>query len=727
MRTKLRFSAKRLTAVIATLAIAAGSIIVAQPASAVTLQTTDPTANGYVSLHQYISPTEIANVFKVTQSAKARIDQPGTFIAFILDRSGSMAAVDILDAKNSNILSSAYIDRRAAVKRAIEAALEQFFVANAAGNVDIHKVFVNITSEDVSAAAVTAGAWGSGGVTFDATGKMTENAANLASSGHVGGFVPLVDPLKANVAVPSYPTDLNPVITTALSNYTTLGTSWSFMDDSFEYTYECLRDALLESGGASGLAHNWVPGTVPDTRLQSINAEDASKFILVMGDGDPHGDLATGQNYLFAAKTPATYDADGKLVPLAAQAYGQNYGLDAVVWSSVFGNDGGHNKNWAADALQLNGQWLNNWSWSSTPSAYRVPYWYAVSTAGGQTSNYRVVEPFMILSAYTPNNILTASGYSSSLNTGSYWGLLSGVSPTYTKGTYASTSTAYWTEADYFVNIYNDMVLDHGSSPLSSAYNYYWVSHTGGDFTNIKMTDSAGVGSMTNTERKDLGSNDAEVVFKSFALASMNSISNSVNTNLNTDKFELYHFPGKPLLDLSSDDSQTNQTATAIGTTGVNWNIGTMRDGCTYTLIFYIKMDENASADNYFSFGDATFSSGGSSLSFPPVYVSGSGATSSGDQGSSSSSDGSAMSHDTTNNTSAESGSGLIPIVGSVNATAYTPSVTPSGIQAENLEEKAEAIPVTRTNNAAIIWLACIALGAATIGVIAMRKKKEDQ
>lgn len=708
------FSVKRLITLIVILAVFFGDFVVVPSSASAMLQTTDASANGYVSLHQYISLTEIPNVFRVTQSAKARIDQPGTFIAFILDRSGSMNAKDILDVQASSPTTSVYIDRRVAVNRAIESTLNEFFVQNAAGQVDIHKIFVSIVSEDVSADAAHAvpAVWGSAG--FAQTGKLTENAATSSSSGHIGSFVPLVDPLKASVAVPSYPTDLNPVLATALNNYATLPANMSFMDDAFKYTYQSLRDALLVAGGGTGIDHVWMNGIIPDNRLMAVNAQTASKYILVMGDGDPNGDLAIGQNYLFAAKTPAAYDSAGKLNSLATSAYGQSYGLGAVVWSSVFGADAGHNTIWRSDALQSNGQWLNDWSWRS--GGLRSTYWYYSS----QNSNYRIVEPFMILSAYTPKNVLSTTAFPSSLGSFASWGALPTINPTYTKGTYPISNTAYWTEADCFVNIYDLMVSDMNASSLPSDYDYYWVMHTGGDFSNIKMADTSSAGSLTNLERQSLGSNDAEKVFKNFALASIKSNNTRVSTILNTEMFQLYHFPGTPLLETTSDDTMSNQSATSTGTSSFQWDIGTMRDGYTYTLIFYIMIDENASIDKFYSYGTAIFSSDGNQIDFPTVFVSVSGETQ--DYGGNTNTNRSASeSHDT--NIDSSFGD-LIPIVESTNAAPYTPSVTPRAIQSEGLEEKTKDVPVTSTKTNVMLFL-FLGLGLCLISLAALRNKKK--
>lgn len=227
-----------------------------------------------------------------------------------------------------------------------------------------------------------------------------------------------------------------------------------------------------------------------------------------------------------------------------------------------------------------------------------------------------------------------------------------------------------------------------------------------------------------------------------------------VNIKLNQN-FELYKFPGEPLL--KTGGNVANQTATRTGNS-IDWYFG--GDGVPVmneaTLTFFIKIDPTGlSSDAFYAPFSSTFSAYGpfpeegktkpkygwnshqASLAFSSIYVSPSGETQGGSGTGSDSTSGSAMDKSGTNSTSFTSSyggsdqqpQGLIPISGSGSGTVYTPSVTPvqNVIENESLQEKTDSVevPVTGEKSVGVQVLLLIGIVASALMIIPKVKTKK--
>lgn len=554
---------------------------VALPAAAVQLQTTDPAADGYVSLHQYISPTSDPTVFKVTHTVLTNIKKPAVFISFVLDSSGSMGTSDIVDADGGG---SSTVTRYEAVRRSMTSAVDTLLKAGA--NVDLQNTFINIIEESGSYSLTEQ-------ISSGSIGSVT--ASGL---GNLSGYIPL---LKTDGTE-------NPDVRNAIAKFQQTGNS--NMQQGFTRAYDDLKNALLKSSGAAGApAWSSASGSYTD-RMKDINIEDASRYIMVLGDGDAYGTADTSFDKISAAKYPTVYDASGKMA--SGSYFGETYALGATVWSTVYGRHGGHRSDWTGcfTNAATSYQWLNSYATWQGPNPTLVDggkYWEFQNPYS--TGNFRVVEPFMVAVSYA-----ITSGY----GTGAH----SSISP---------TSPLTWTSTgvSVFGNAIDRMITDNGGGALTQttakqdkATHFFWVQHIGSSPLPTGTTQIPSGDGLMNDERLALGSESGTEVFKKFVEAATDT-GTAIATGTLQSGFTVTKVPGYPLYTLSASDGSDPGTATVSGTS-ISWK-PTLTPDIEYSLVYYVKADSTVNLNSFLNVVDMSISftqgTNTSTARFPSIYV----------------------------------------------------------------------------------------------------------
>lgn len=305
----------------------------------------------YVSIHQYVTPTDDESIYKITYDISVKLNPGATLVTFVLDNSESMDFVNVgngnRDVKYDATINGTsvgltgdiwdgatgtFITRRQAVVKSVEAAINVLKQKNKGKEF----IFVNIVGTgDITQHPATTG-----------TMEFSKNAAvaNATGMGHFEGFIPLFDVDGTTV---------NPDVQKAIDDYLAfelnagdvfLGERMSVISGATDIVYDSMRDILLKINDNS--VAPWVGGSV-DRLDAELVVKRTARYVMMLSDGDTGYKTLEGLDDLAALKYPSQYDEDGNILDsvdsgLGASIYGKDYPLGATVWSTVFGSDGMH-------------------------------------------------------------------------------------------------------------------------------------------------------------------------------------------------------------------------------------------------------------------------------------------------------------------------------------------------------------------------------------------------
>lgn len=231
--------------------------------------------------------------------------------------------------------------------------------------------------------------------------------------------------------------------------------------------------------------------------------------------------------------------------------------------------------------------------------------------------------------------------------------------------------------------------------------------------------------------------------FDNFASKSITGggMSNCIAEDKIGTAFDIYKFPGAPLLETSSSKPNlaglVNKATTSDNRT-IHWEVGTVKESCTLTLSYYVKGNsENIASDMFYPTNEYAYVSFDSVLGvpenytiyFPHPYVN----IASGETKNSETNNGSGTMDTQASSPQSSSGNGLLPaFVSSYAKTAetYTPSVTPNknSIENEKLQEETAPVPVTQDFFSAktlVIFLSVAA--AASLCIIGWKRSNSKR
>lgn len=324
-------------------------------------------------------------------------------------------------------------------------------------------------------------------------------------------------------------------------------------------------------------------------------------------------------------------------------------------------------------------------------------------------------------------------------DSGSAWALTSTVpaplSVERNSGKTPATPPSYRLFEDWLLDFYYPFVLRSG--PDGSAHSDFWAAGAN-PVTGENDVQWYARSLEQGTERSETSyyyCDDANAVVNAFNLFSSTAakfVSNVKAKTVISQYYDLYKFPGKPLLETQGPGAGT---ATVVNGKNIVWTPTQVQPNKEISLTFYVKIDSDLNGSSFYPVTDsATVSyemtkdgtTTAYSSDFADIYTTGTGETKTDDKAANTAV---ASAEPTTK----ENSGGLIPIVGARgnNGLPYTPSVTPSKnvIENEQLQEKAEDVPVTSDSDTLPKVIALLAMiVAVTIGVqFTFRKRKSDQ
>lgn len=191
-------------------------------------------------------------------------------------------------------------------------------------------------------------------------------------------------------------------------------------------------------------------------------------------------------------------------------------------------------------------------------------------------------------------------------------------------------------------------------------------------------------------------------------------------------RFEIYKFPGASQFQiLTSEDVDPTITGGTVTYSNkeLTWNIGNLPIQGTLSLIYYVSFDtSDTDADVSYKLSDMVleydYEGNSQHKSFPDVYIQG------GEIIESTSTDDAKTMDRADSQTKTDASA--IGLISGASMPVYTPSVTPqkNKIENEKLEEKNEEIPVTKTPMILAVAL-LVALTSGTVLTLRLRKNKK--
>ena len=610
---------------------------------------------GYVSLHQYVSRTDIENVYRVEASIQAApLDTPPVYVTFVLDSTGSMTKFRNNDAPFMDFYTdspamagtrpkygTSHVERAVGAVYAMHEALD---VLKASQNPE--KIYVNVLSyNSMSLTGLMNG--GDGG---------TVNAGNWNAGSN---FVPLLDPTN--------PSRINPVIadTNPLADIAQIANLYDHTKPYIPPAIYDWLDPVGTSGGAitanignvksavaaylsimeaerlfsipphsTGLASSFAPiygyrlqqngkpmpptathqtagnyiapglaGAYRDLRTLKATTTDynnASKYVLLLADGNDTY-FATSQGWALALKAPVGSPAVD--IPDDTVAYPARSTVNKVLPSSGSSYETLGATLWSVGFgrftphhVDWNNKFFSNTTtpgdpWTSVGYGAGFGYWSTVNDGSDYTEPHLIALAAEANSSTQWNNLITA------------YNALTGF-------TLSTTPVANMGNLDKVLQVYQNVF---GSSIDSE---YHFVTHLsqtkqnlttvpGADFTTYTPVpgflsptyDSV----LTNAPPSFSDEEEAQQVFGSFAQATLPDITDVMaSTKMNTAAFNLYQYSGKPLLDASMG------TAKSSGG-NIIWDIGVLPHGSYATLVYYIQLLDDVNPDLFYDIGDSVF------------------------------------------------------------------------------------------------------------------------
>lgn len=591
-----------------------------------------PGTSDYLSLHSYVSATDIANVYKVTQTISTppiQSTKPEVYVAITLDRSGSMGSSDIWDSDNGTTITR-YKALDIAVAATIQALLDD-------GNPNI---YLNISPHDN---INTSGSGNNG------TGMPT-TLDTLADPNTK--FVSLYDPATGLVRDEF---DSSNTSTWIMNNWNTTANGWSGGSNRFDYPFSRIHGIF-----ANGIAGGYIP-------------TDSVRYILAMGDGDDTGATASPSTMDWATALKATPLDSGYAAGSSTAANtvaGVGGGIGATIWGVTVGSATQHVSTYETDIMNGITGTLGTSAWTTL---------------------------------YEPRMIGSTMEIPAGLNVyGSAWG---------------SSALAI-----------DDYVAQYSTNGLSSLT----------EGTHIHYTHSCYLKNPGSTTALSAGSSLVDA-FTSFGAAAGNAAvaPRSALTTVSTfnSMYSIYQYKSEPLVAFDYTTTSTTSTTIpnqtySISGNSVIWNIDTIEDSATLTMVYYVRFDaSSADADLYYPLFSSsslslTYLGDPYNLTFPQLYVKGSGDSTKADDAVTVDVTGSSgTSSSSTDTNSWDGGYGLTASYAIPSGTQpYTASVTPAPtaqeevleVEHEVLEEDTLSVPATGTGLYVLIAVlaTCLAFGA---------------
>lgn len=713
-------------------------------AKAIPAETNNPTAgmDKYVSLHKYASPTEIPGVYRIelTVTGNDKWKALPLFITFVVDASPSMYLTHL---KDTLPVDSKYVrmptadpatdevSRWEGVWAGLRAALDIFGdpVINPAYN----NTYISIVAFDGFSTRVFTNTVARGASMEKKTGSVLAHttADSLASfsSGELsatistpalayssvqnplffsngyrsnypagtGGFVNISLPGVYNISQPSRGKLLECVPRYPMMTSNIVSNTFSVIPNSSNRTYWWLDTNGTSTGRGMQTAYQLMQSSYSMGAINGVLPSQFRRNIIFLGDGNDqvsdisqHANSALAQFYAAALKAPTTATLSSGSTNLT--------GLNTEIWSIGLGLDATRSQGdfytdlIPAEPFTYLGSRGSNWSANNDYENFLTTYATTGSEAGtvwDDTLGASYIEPHLISLAMPLSN---------------------------------STDYASWP-----TNAYTS-----GVSALQSYFNFYATHSIKKDKAVYEMCSAGypGMGGVSTTE-----------VFEKYAKSIIGE--NIFVRDKVGSEFDVYKFPGAPLLEVTGDqkvmDPSSSWDPGTISMSGdlLNWSIPAIpTNGESLHLKYYVKISDTAQPDVYYptneyayieydragidEMGENSSSMYHSVKYFPVPYVK---------------LDGSSKTEDSTNpntpmgtpESEATDSSGLIPIAGVLqnNGQPYTPSVTPSAnrIHNEQLEEEAESVPVTKSPLPTAFILA-IAVVSLLTTVLVIKKKR---
>lgn len=504
---------------------------------------------GYLPLGRHMVPTEIPNVYKVTDWLDApkvetitqeiiTKEKAPVYVAIVLDASGSMGSTDVY-----NSMTSSNISRYKALEYGVAAALQSLIDS---GN---KRVYVNISSHDGNNPLPNVGTLGST-IPGNRTG-MPNSLDALAPAGQYfvslydgsGNVRPLLDPANLNTPAFVMTNWQNGRNVSTVPPHLVSSTGWSFWYN--------MNDFAVPFKRISGFfKEELVNGTIP---------QSSARYILAMGDGDDYGNnssMISPSSAAWATSLKAPLDTNFKVggsTTAAKTIFNADGGIGATIWGVTVGNATRHI---ATEYTAI----LNS------PSTW---------SAAGWSNSY---EPRMI---------------------GNTWDI-----PKNMQNSLPTLAPAVANFSDQVIDLYAGWYTANGVTNAKSSTHYAYSTY----LTTPSGTPVAGNEPLMGffADFGTSAADSAEVIEHKSTVETRGSDVTIID-RLNTDAFSYYQYPGQPMIGFLTNDPAATATPSDIEYTAnieqnsqIRWTLKRFSPGYRYTITYYVICKKPLSGNYYY-------------------------------------------------------------------------------------------------------------------------------